>query len=47
MTSIKGAKKIVWKKISASNETHSSWDTGTILEYTNVPGANQSCLSWD
>ena len=22
-------------------------DTGTIVEYTNVPGPNQSCSSWD
>ena len=39
----------IWKKfvVSASNERHSSGDIGTILEYTNVPGPNQSGLSWD
>ena len=33
--------------VSASNERHLSGDTGTILEYTNVTGPNQSGLSWD
>ena len=35
------------KFVSASNERHLSGDTGTILEYTNVTGPNQSGLSWD
>ena len=34
-------------KNSASNERQLSGDTGTILEYTIVPGPNQSGLSWD
>ena len=45
MTSIKGAEKFIIcckKFVSASNERHSSGDTGTILEYTNVTGPNQS-----
>ena len=49
MTSIKGAQKI-WKKIKfvcCSNQCGSSRDMATILEYTNVPGPNQSDLSWD
>ena len=33
--------------VSTSNERHSSRDTGTILEYTNVTGPNQSGSSWD
>ena len=51
MTSVKGAKKfgkICFKKyVSASNERHLSGDTGTIVEYTNVTGPNQSGSSWD
>ena len=35
------------KFVSASNERQSSGDMGTILEYTNVPGPNQSGSSWD
>ena len=35
------------KFVSASNERHSSRDTGTILEYTDVTGPNQSGSSWD
>ena len=35
------------KKFCASNERQLSGDTGTILVYTNVPGPNQSGLSWD
>ena len=33
--------------VCASNERHSSGDTGTILEYTNVTCPNQSGSSWD
>ena len=40
---MKGAKKI----ICASNERQSSGDTGTIIEYTDVTGPNQSESSWD
>ena len=44
---IKGAKKIGKKFRLPSNERHLSGDTGTILEYTNVTGPNQSGSSWD
>ena len=44
---LKGAENKKNKKILASNERQSSWDTGTILEYTNVPGTNQSGSSRD
>ena len=47
---IKGAKKFGKIKnlfVCALNERQSSRDTGTILEYTNVTGPNQSGLSWD
>ena len=33
---------IWWEKMFQSSR-----DTGTIVEYTNVPGPNQSGLSWD
>ena len=35
------------KIVSCSDQCGSSRDTGTILEYTNVPGPNQSGSSWD
>ena len=46
---MKGAEKIkkLEKIVSASNERQLSRDTGTILEYTNVPGPNQGGSSWD
>ena len=43
--SMTGAEKM--KKIPASNERQLSGGTGTILEYTNVTGPNQSESSWD
>ena len=42
---IKGAEKMF--VVCASNQTGSSRDTATIIQYTNVTGPNQSDSSWD
>ena len=43
LLNIKGAKKFV----CSSNQSGSSRDTATILQYTNVTDPNQSGSSWD